>query len=238
MQLFKKGMSQIASAAFLFLCASGFAVARASTESDPYQTFNRSAYLLNDRLDKAIVKPISSLYQHLMPKPFNIAVRNFLGNLNNLPILANDILQFNGSAAVKTAARLTINSTLGFFGCVDVAQGMHVRGHQNDFGLTLARWGYQQSNYLVIPFLGVGTVRDFLGKPVDYYGFSVYPHIKSETLRYGMYYGLASVSKRAQLLDLQNVIREAALDEYSFTRDAYFQKRAQQIEDSKQGFLN
>lgn len=228
---------QITKMFFSFFCVLFFNSAWALGASDPYQVFNRSAYKLNDRLDKAIIKPISSIYQHVVPKPINIAIRNFLGNLNNLPIFANDLLQLNGRAAIKTATRFTVNSTLGFFGCVDVAQGMHVRGHQNDFGLTLAKWGYQQSNYLVLPFLGLGSVRDFLGKPVDYYGFSVYPRIESDDLRYGLY-GMSIISKREQLLNLQNVMSEVAVDEYSFAKDAYFQKRAQQIEDSKQGFLD
>lgn len=41
-------------------------------------------------------------------------------------------------------------------------------------------------------------------------------------------YVLRAVDKRANLLGVSSVLEVAALDKYSFTRDAYLQMRAQQ----------
>jgi phospholipid-binding lipoprotein MlaA len=48
-----------------------------------------------------------------------------------------------------------------------------------------------------------------------------------------MAYGLRAVDVRANLLRVGNVIEGAALDKYSFTRDAYLQKRQADVDDQK-----
>ena len=69
----------------------------------------------------------------------------------------------------------------------------------------MARWGYKNSNYFVVPFFGPGTIRDVIGWPIDYFFFSIYPHIHDTTVRYSVY-GLGVVDRRSNLLQYQDVL--------------------------------
>lgn len=209
-----------------------------SYSTDPLEGFNRVMFTFNDKLDTYFMKPIATLYSAIMPKPLNAGIHNFYNNIGELPVIANDFLQFNFFQMVSDVWRLTINTTLGIGGFIDMASRMGIPFYSNDFGLTLARWGYTDSTYLVLPFFGPSTIRDGLGLPVDYYGFSVYPHIDPESTRYQIY-ALGVVDRRAQLLQFQPVFEEVALNKYVFTRNAYMQRRAFQMEQNRHlGYAN
>lgn len=185
----------------------------------------------NDGLDKAILKPVATLYNKIMPKPLNQGVHNFFSNLGNLPTIANDILQFNFYQATNDTWRLGVNSTLGIGGFFDIGSRIGLKPYSNDFGLTMAKWGYKKSTYIVWPFFGPSTVRDGISLPVDYYLFSIYPYISPQSTRY-LLYGAGVVDRRSQLLKFQSIMEEAAFDKYVFLRDAYLQRRAYQIEET------
>ena len=200
--------------------------------ADPLESFNRGMFIFNDKIDKIILKPIATVYNAILPKPLNQGIHNFFNNIGNLPTIANDLLQFNFYQAANDIWRLMINSTIGILGLFDIAERMHLYPYSNDFGLTLATWGYRHSNYLVLPFFGPSTIRDGIGLPVDYFAFSIYPHIYPSSTRYAVYF-LGVVDRRAQLLQFQSVLEEAALDEYIFIRNAYTQRRAFQMEQNQ-----
>lgn len=216
---------------------SAFAVDDASTNNinkDPYEKFNRAMFSFNDNIDTYIMKPVATFYNTIMPRPLNEGVHNFFNNINNLPTIADDLLQANFQQAASDTWRFTINSTIGILGFFDVAERIQLKQYNNDFGLTLAKWGYRDSNYLVLPFWGPSTIRDGIGLPVDYFAFSVYPYIYPDKTRYGIYL-LGAVDVRTQLLKYQDVMDVVALDRYTFVRNAYMQKRAYMIKQSDQG---
>lgn len=196
---------------------------------DPYEGFNRAMFTFNEKIDQYLLKPVARAYNAVMPRPLNEGVHNFFMNIGNLPTIANDLLQANFFQAANDSWRLVINTTVGVGGLFDVAERMKLKPYTNDFGLTLAKWGYANSNYLVLPFFGPNTLRDGIGLPVDYFAFSIYPYIDSTKTRYAVY-GLGVVDKRAQLLKFQSVMDEAAVDRYVFVRNAYLQHRAYQID--------
>lgn len=200
--------------------------------NDPYEGFNRAMFTFNDKIDKFIMKPIARAYNAVMPRPLNQGIHNVFMNINNLPTIANDILQANFFQAANDSWRLVINTTIGVGGLFDIAERMKLKPYTNDFGLTLAKWGYANSNYLVLPFFGPNTLRDGLGLPVDYFAFSIYPYIQPTKTRY-IVYGVGVVDKRAQLLQFQAVMDEASLDKYVFMRNAYLQRRAYQIDQNE-----
>lgn len=202
------------------------------SQNDPYEKFNRSMFIFNDKLDIYIVKPIATVYNTILPKPINQGIHNFFNNINNLPTIANDILQFNFYQAANDTWRLIINTTLGIGGLFDVASRMQLAPYTNDFGLTLASWGYRHSNYVVWPFFGPSSIRDGVGIPVDYFAFSIYPHVHPVSTRY-IVYTVGVIDKRAQLLQFQSVFDEAMLDKYTFFRNAYLQRRAYQIDQNQ-----
>ena len=203
------------------------------SEGDPLGPINRGIYRFNDFLDKAILKPTATLYNKIMPKPLHRNVTNFFNNIDNIPTVINDILQTNFYQACSDGWRLFINSTLGIFGLFDVATSIGLEQNHEDFGLTLAYWGYKDSTYIVVPFFGPGTIRDVIGWPIDYFFFSVYPYIKRPVVRYSVY-GACVVNSRANLLEYQNVFEQAALDKYGFIRNAYQQHRKYLIDRNKE----
>jgi phospholipid-binding lipoprotein MlaA len=193
-------------------------------KKDPYESFNRVMYHFNDFIDTWILKPVAELYNKITPKPLNKGITNFFNNLDNVPTVANDVLQGNLYQASSDAWRLGLNSSIGVLGLFDVATPMGLEPNVEDFGLTLAQWGYKNSNYLVLPFFGPSTVRDGIGIPINYYFLSVYPYIEPPVDRYRLY-ALSVVDRRADLLGFEDVMQQAAIDKYTFIRDAYLQRR-------------
>ncbi len=211
-------------------CTLGWAV-EPQDPRDPYEIFNRHAYALNKKIDKVFLKTLATVYRSVLPWPVRKGFSNFFANLRDLPTFANEVLQGQFYDAYSDAWRVAINTTVGVVGFVDVASMAGLPKHKLDFGLTLARWGYVDSHYLVLPLFGPHTVRDALALPVDVM-CSVYPWIDGKGWRYGLFLGNAIV-ERAALLDVENVVHEAALDEYTFVRDAYLQRRDRFIRGGK-----
>ena len=149
--------------------------------------------------------------------------KNIYNNLSTLPTIGNDILQTNFHQAVMDTSRFLINSTLGIFGLFDIATMVGIPNNAEDMGLTFARWGWGSSTFVVLPFFGPSTIRDALGRPIDYY-MTVYPYMNNVRYRNSLY-AMGVVNTRANLLELQGVISQAALDPYVFERNAYLQRR-------------
>lgn len=196
-----------------------------TNQADPYENFNRGTYEFNKGFDKVILKPVACFYKKLLPWPVTKGVSNFFSNLNTVPTVINDVLQGNGHCAVHDTTRLIINSTVGVGGLIDVAAHRDLPKHCNDFGLTLAKWGYKCSNYIVLPFLGPATFRDTVALPVDYFAFSPYPYLFPDLSTRVALLGLYIVDQRSQLLAFEGVMKEAAIDEYVFQRNAFLQHR-------------
>lgn len=135
--------------------------------ADPYQGFNRRMFVFNQGVDKYALGPVATAYKTVTPAFARDRVDDFLGNLSAPVIFANDILQAEASRAGTTAARFSINSTIGLLGIWDAAGHFGIDGHSEDFGQTLAVWGVNSGPYLVLPLLGPSTPRDILGMGVD-----------------------------------------------------------------------
>lgn len=202
-------------------------------DSDPLlTTYNHAVFHFNDMLDRVFLKPVATLYNKLVPKPLHEGISNFFTNIDNIPTLINDILQGNVYYTFHDGWRLVINTTVGIVGIFDVATRIGLKPHHEDFGLTMARWGYTNSNYIEVPFFGGGTIRDVIGWPIDYFFFSIYPYIKDPVVRYSVY-GVGVVDRRSNVLQYQDVLDQIAVDRYSFYRSAYMQHRQFQIEANK-----
>lgn len=198
-------------------------------QKDPYERFNRIMFAFNEVVDRLILSPVASLYNKVMPKPLSKGVGNFFSNIDNIPTVANDLLQANFYQATSDMWRLMINSTVGLLGFFDIASEMGLEPNSEDLGLTLAQWGYKNSSYIVIPFLGPSTIRDATAWPINYQFLTIYPQINPIRTRYQLYF-TGVVAKRADLLHFQNVFEQAAVDKYAFVRDAYLQRRNYLIE--------
>ena len=193
---------------------------------DPLERFNREVFSFNDHLDRYFLKPVAKGYVWVVPRVIRQCINNGFANLGEVRNAVNDILQAKPKGAATDTGRLAINSTLGLLGCFDVANTMGLDRRHEDFGLTLARWGLGTGPYLVLPVLGSSDVRDAVGLVPDSYANPI-TYVKPIPARYGLY-GMYLIDTRAELLDATDLIDQAALDRYQFTRDAYFQRRTSQ----------
>lgn len=190
---------------------------------DPFEPLNRKIFAFNMVIDKALFRPVARAYDCVVPAPIVCSIGNFFDNLDDVPNVANNILQFKFYDAWSDLWRLAFNTTFGVLGLFDVATCAGLPKHHQDFGLTLARYGFTCSPYLVVPFFGPTTIRDTVGWSVDWRYLSIWGILEPTSLRYGLY-GLRLVHKRAALLAADKLIDES-LDPYIFVRDAYLQKR-------------
>lgn len=198
---------------------------------DPWEGYNRKAHAFNDSVDKAVLKPAAEAYVKVVPAFAREGVSNFFANLDDIGTTINNVLQGKPADAVNDAGRFVVNSVLGVFGLWDVATPMGLDKHNEDFGQTLGVWGVPAGPYFVIPLLGPSTARDAPARAVD--PKYAYNHlIESDPWMWSLTV-MNIVNDRAQLLKAGKVLQEAALDEYTFIRDAWLQRRRNQVYDGR-----
>lgn len=191
-------------------------------ERDPWEAYNRNIHAFNMGLDKAIVRPVARGYDAIMPEAPKRGVRNFFRNLAYPVTFLNLILQGKFEESLTATGRFIMNSTAGALGFFDVATKAGVPQYNEDFGQTLAVWGWRDSRYLVMPFFGPYTARDFLGR-----GFYGYMHPISWYAReHNKYWPIVAdlITLRASLLPLDEDLQNAS-DPYVLIRDAWLQRR-------------
>ena len=196
--------------------------------TDLFEDTNRSIYAFNDALDRYLMKPVASRYAVVTPDPFRIGITNFFDNLEYLNVILNSSLQGKIDQGVSDLFRFIFNSTLGIGGLFDVATPMGLEEHDEDLGQTFAIWGSSQGAFLTLPGIGPNTVRNtpnlvssYLLNPMTYLSTMVSLPVAA----------LNFINKRANFLDSTDFRDSAAIDPYSFTREAYLQLRRNLIYD-------
>ena len=196
-------------------------------ENDPWEGYNRKVFAFNTAMDK-VVRPIAVGYDKIMPDPVQRGVGNFFRNLDAPVTYANQVLQGKFRQSIDTIGRFLVNSTIGLLGFFDVATKMGIPYYNEDLGQTLATWGYEDSRYLMIPFLGPSTFRDGTGRAVDSFLNPVTRRIYNDG-RWGLYI-VRGIDTRARYLDQDAELNEA-YDPYVLMRDVWIQNRQYQIYD-------
>ncbi len=189
---------------------------------DPWEPFNRSVWTLNAAVDQAVLRPLARGYDRITPDPLQRGISNFFTNLKSPIVIINLALQGRGSDAGEQTNRFFTNTLFGIGGLFDVASNADLEAHNADFGQTLASWGWEESRFLMLPFLGPSTLRDGIGR-----GFDSVPNIEWRLAGDGSYYllGMDVIQTRTALLPLDEQIREA-YDPYIFIRDGWLQRRS------------
>lgn len=208
---------------------SGCATTSTSDVNDPLEGYNRSMYSFNKTFDKAILKPVAKGYNKVIPEPISWGISNIFSNLNEITTIINDLLQFKFAQAADDTGRFLLNSTVGFAGLFDVAGHAGYKKNNEDFGQTLAVWGVESGPYFVLPIIGPRTIRDSAALLVDWQTevISQIDHVPTRNELIGFY----AIDSRANLLGVDNVLKEASDDEYIYVRDAYLQRRQNLIYD-------
>lgn len=196
--------------------------------ADRFEHFNRGVYRFNRGVDRRVVRPIARAYDRVMPAPVERHVRHFFSNLRAPTDILNNWLQGKFRSGFAGLGRFLVNSTAGLGGFFDPAAKLGLERHAEDFGQTLATWGVPSGGYVVVPFLGPGSVRDWSAWTLD---------VRTDQLRRiddsssrDVFSAWRVTSDRAALLPAERTLEES-FDEYTLVREAYWQRRRYQIYD-------
>ena len=209
--------------------------AGAAAPYDPLEKLNRAIWGVNMGVDKVVIKPASTVYRTVAPRPARRGLSRVLANLSEPYSAINNLLQGKAGRAFNSLGRFVVNMTAGVGGLADQASRMGLRETPEDFGQTLARWGVKPGPYVVLPLLGPSTVRDGIGSGVafylDPYRIGLRESGLSSTARLGEN-AFEVVSARSDLTDSGgDTFLKTSLDSYAAARSAFLQRRQQAILD-------
>ena len=193
---------------------------------DPIEGINRAVFGFNNVADRVVLEPVAKGYKKL-PTPIQSGLGNFIKNLK-LPLVAvNQLLQGQGKNAVESTGRFFVNSTIGIFGLIDVADNIGLEQKEEDFGQTLATWGVGDGFYVVLPLFGPSNLRDTTGMvmtmmtdPVNAYATS-----QGEAWAIPVRTAVNAVDQRSKIIDEVNALRDNSVDYYAAVRSSYYQNR-------------
>lgn len=209
--------------------AAGCASGPQAHPGDPFEPMNRGITRFNDVVDDAVLVPAATAYERVLPSMVRTGVGNFFSNVGDIWSFANSVAQLKLRNSAETFMRLNVNTFFGLGGLLDVASEAGIYRHEEDFGQTLGRWGVGPGPYVVLPVLGPSTVRDTAALPVNSAG-SVIGNMHDVAWRNSLTV-LQAVDTRARYLRAGRLLNDAALDKYTFTRDAYLQHRRSDVYD-------
>ena len=208
--------------------------ARAEFEAanDPWEPLNRRTFALNEFIDRHLLRPVVKVYVRVVPRPGRDAIRNFVSNLNEPVVFANNVLQGQLRRAGTTASRFVLDTTLGVGGLMDFAKNHGLPKQTGDLGQTFYVWGVHEGPYLVLPVFGPSNPRDAAGLGISYY-FDPYRFVvEHNKVPTAVAYGppiLGGIDERARASDALDAIREDAVDYYASLRSFFRQNRAAQL---------
>lgn len=228
----KAGLFTLPAMLLLAGCATNAPAPEDRHPRDPWEPYNRNVFKLNSAVDKVLIRPLAVGYGHVTPAPVRHGVRNFFTNIRSPVDQINLLLQGRPGEAGTEFARFVFNSTLGLGGLFDVASNGGIEDYDEDFGQTLAVWGWEDSRFFILPLLGPSTVRDGIARVPDGYADFVWRWTLEETT-YALI-GLNVIQGRYQMLPLDEDIR-SAYDPYTFMRDGWLQRRDHAIANGENG---
>jgi len=243
---FRNGLRQVTLAAMVGLglaaCATAPSdpVARQQFEADndPLRPLNEAIFEFNLVVDKAILRPTASVYRTVLPELVRDSVRNFLRHLKTPVNMANSLLQGDVAGAGDHFGRFAFNTIAGFGGLFDAAGDAGIAYREEDFGQTLAVWGFPEGPYLMLPILGPSTVRDTGGRVGDHFmdPFTYWADNSDDWIieNNGIVRGVTeAVDMRSRNMDeLRRLEAEAGDAFYARVRSIYRQQREAAINNS------
>ncbi len=199
---------------------------------DPWEPFNRSVFEFNEGLDKYLLKPVVAAYRFILPEIVREGIYNFFSNYSDIYTALQNLLQGKPDYAFNDLMRVAVNTIFGLGGLMDVATPGGPEKHKEDWGQTFGVWGVPSGPYVVLPFFGPSTVRDTFGTAADLETDYLFKYIPDVGLRNSIT-GLRVVNARNTYYEAGDLLDGAAIDKYSFMRDAYLQRREYQINEGR-----
>jgi phospholipid-binding lipoprotein MlaA len=206
---------------------------------DPFENMNRAMFEKNQRLNRSVVYPLAKAYQNSVPESVRTSLENFVSNLAEPMVFANNLLQLRLGAAATTAGRFAMNSTIGMAGIGDPATDQNLPRQSGDFGQTLYVWGMRKSPYLVVPFIGPTNVRDLFGTTVEVVatipaGGLLPTQVASAANDLTVAGTIASPFTKLDEVQDMKELEESSLDFYAMLRSVVDQKRQAELQEALQ----
>lgn len=197
---------------------------------DPWQSWNRPMFRVNDAADTWVLRPIALGWKFVTFEEMRLSVRRFFFNLAFPSRFVSSLGQGEASKAADEAGRFIVNSTVGIAGLFDPASHFGFPRHDEDIGQMFGRWGIPPGPYLVLPLLGPSNPRDAVGTVGD---MALSPLLWLDVPTYGL--GFLNVVNSRAIADPEiQRARATALDFYVFVRDAFVQNRAAAVANEAQ----
>lgn len=199
---------------------------------DPWEPFNRSVFEFNEGLDAYLLKPVVAGYRFVLPEFVRDGIYNFFSNYGDIYNIFYNLLQGKPGFAFNDFMRVAVNTTMGLGGFIDLATPGGLEKHKEDWGQTFGVWGVPAGPYVVLPFFGPSNVRDTFGTVADLESDYLFKYVKDVGLRNSIT-GLRVINARNTYYEAGDLLDGAAIDKYSFMRDAYIQRRQYQINEGR-----
>ena len=201
-----------------------------ATENDPFEPVNRGIFAFNQAADKAVLKPVAKGYRWAVPEFIRKSILNLFSTLKQPAYFLNALLQGNPKDAFYILERTGVNLTFGCLGLFDVATQMGIPGPDNDFGQTLAKWGWHNEGpFIMLPLIGPSNPRDTIGLAADAVANPVGWRLRHEPL---VVYGMTATeafAKRESAIELLDNLENSSTDYYAAMRTMYRQNRQKKI---------
>lgn len=201
--------------------------------NDPLEPMNRTVFDFNMAFDSYLLKPAAEGYRWALPDDTRAVIRRVLQNLRAPVTFGNDVLQGNMDRAMETLMRMAVNTIMGMGGMFDVAGQYGLQRHEEDFGQTLAVWGFDEGPYLMLPIFGPSNIRDAIGLGVDSVADPLGWFIGTPELFARA--AVEGIDKRSQVIEPLDELERTSVDFYATIRSLYRQRRNDEINNGAPG---
>ncbi len=199
---------------------------------DPLEPLNRKIFAFNDFADEYVVGYVIDGYRYIFPRTVRDGIGNFFTNLSKPFSFINSLAQGKVDNALASLSSFIINTTIGIFGIVDVAGEEEVYYNHENFGQTLGYYGVGPGPYLVLPFIGPSTTREFSSflaeNAVSPAGFDIFSiddkiNVDINTERSLALAIMDGIDKRERLSEILEEAKKDSFDYYATIRSYYLQ---------------
>ena len=198
------------------------------TTLDPFESLNRKVFYFNKKLDDKIINPISKSYAENIPEKVRNSIGSHLEWMNLPNTIINSTLQLNVENTILTSAKFLLNGlTLGFYDL----DNNETKVIKKDFGSTLAKYKVPEGPFLMVPFLGPKTTRQFSGFIVDQQNHSNMISGKVDNINL-IEQPIKIIHSREKLSDTIDSIYKSS-DPYIKMRSFYLQNRRSRVNSNK-----
>ncbi len=188
---------------------------------DPIYGINKAVLFFNTKMDRIVIRPITSVYRTLLPVKVRGRIVNVFNNLSEPIHFANDLLQGDVGQALATTWRFILNSTIGVLGLFDVSTALGIEKSERNFNSTLSKYGVGPGIYVMLPIFGPTSSRGAISLIADAFTYPLTYLPEPEVYAAA---AARAISKRDQYFEEINDVLDKSTDPYATIKSIYEQK--------------